>query len=62
MPAIRQGKIYARERINLGSAVPLEVPFSVQIDVCSACNMKCKFCYHSDSEAIKREGVKFGMM
>lgn len=62
MPAIRQGKIYSRERVDLGAVVPLEVPFSVQIDVCSACNMKCSFCFHSDLSAIEQAKVKFGLM
>lgn len=62
MTAVRQGKIYSRNRVELGTAVPLEVPFSVQIDICSACNMKCSFCFHSDLEAISQANIKFGVM
>lgn len=62
MSAIKRGKIYARERVNLGEVVPLEVPFSVQIDICSACNLRCNFCFHSDSEAVRKAGVHFGFM
>lgn len=62
MSAIKRGKIYAQKRINLGEAAPLKVPFSVQIDICSACNLKCNFCFHSDLDAIQRAGVHFGMM
>ena len=62
MAAIRQGKIYSRKRTNLEDVIPLEVPFSIQIDICSACNLKCNFCFHSDLEAIKRAGVSFGYM
>lgn len=62
MSAIRRGKIYAQKRMNLGEIVPVKFPFSVQIDICSACNLKCKFCFHSDSDAIKRAGIKFGIM
>lgn len=62
MSAIRRGKIYARKRVNLGEVVPLPVPFSVQIDVCSACNLKCKFCVHSDREAVKKAEVNWGIM
>lgn len=62
MSAIRRGKIYARERVDLGEVIPLEVPFSVQIDICSACNLKCNFCFHSDLNAIKRAGISFGFM
>lgn len=62
MAAVKQGKIYSRKRTNLEEVIPLEVPFSIQIDICSACNMKCNFCFHSDLEAIKRAGVTFGFM
>lgn len=62
MRAIKRGKIYANQRVNLGEAAPLDVPFSVQIDVCSACNMKCRFCFHSDLDAIKKGEAEFGYM
>ena len=62
MSAIRRAKIYARERTPLEGVLPLQIPFSVQIDICSACNMKCNFCFHSDTETIKKSGIKFGAM
>ena len=62
MSAIKRGKIYARERVSLEKVIPLMTPFSVQIDVCSACNMQCNFCFHSDFDAINRSQVKFGLM
>lgn len=62
MAAVRQGKIYATKRMRLEEVIPLEVPFSVQIDVCSACNIQCDFCVHSDYDAIKTAGVKWGIM
>lgn len=62
MSAIKRAKIYSRERTPLEKVVPLEVPFSVQIDICSACNLKCNFCFHSDFEAVQKSGVKFGVM
>ncbi len=62
MGAIKRGKIYARERVNLGEVAPLEAPFSIQVDICSACNLRCDFCFHSDSEAVKRAGIHFGLM
>lgn len=62
MGAVKRGKIYARERVNLGEVVPLEAPFSVQVDICSVCNLRCNFCFHSDSEAIKKAGIRFGLM
>ena len=60
--AVKRGKIYARQRQNLGEIAPIEAPFSIQIDVCSVCNMRCKFCFHSDYDAIERNNVKFVMM
>lgn len=62
MQGIKRGKIFSRERVDLSEVIPLKVPFSIQIDVCSACNMKCDFCFHSDLESIKRNKVEFGMM
>lgn len=62
MNAIAKAKIYSRPRQSLEKLIPLEAPFSVQIDICSLCNMKCNFCFHSDEKAIARNNVKFGMM
>lgn len=62
MSAIKRAKIYSRERTPLEKVIPLAVPFSVQIDICSACNLKCNFCFHSDDEAILQSEVKFGAM
>lgn len=62
MGAIRRGKIYARERTRLETVIPLELPFSIQIDICSVCNLKCNFCFHSDDEAIRKSGLKMGVM
>lgn len=62
MNAIKRGKFFARERTRLENVIPLSVPFSIQIDICSACNLKCNFCFHSDREAIKKSGVHFGIM
>ena len=62
MSAIRRAKIYARKRIPLEDVIPLKTPFAVQIDICSACNLKCSFCFHSDTEALQNSGIKFGSM
>lgn len=62
MSAIKRAKIYARERTPLEEVLPLETPFSVQIDICSACNFKCNFCFHSDIDTIQKSGIKFGAM
>lgn len=62
MTAVRQAKIYATKRTPLKDVIPLTVPFSVQIDVCSACNLQCAFCVHSDTVAVERAGIKWGFM
>lgn len=62
MAAVRQGKIYATKRTRLEEVIPLAIPFAVQIDVCSACNIQCEFCVHSDHNAVKAAGVKWGSM
>ena len=62
MRARKQAKIYARERVALESVLPLKTPFSVEIDVCSACNFSCAFCFHADRDEIRRAGVRFGLM
>ena len=62
MSAIKRGKIFTTKRVDLGQVVPLKVPFSVQIDICSACNLKCNFCVHSDNKAVNDAGVKWGLM
>lgn len=40
----KKNSIVNTERVNLGEVLPLDVPFSLFIDVCNACNFKCKFC------------------
>lgn len=55
-------KINNDKRHDLRDVVPLEKPYSLMIDICDVCNMKCKFCFHSDAEAIKTSGVQFGVM
>ena len=62
MSAIKRAKIYARQRTPLEKVIPLEAPFSVQIDICSACNLQCNFCFHSDKAAIDDANIKFGVM
>ncbi len=62
MSAIRRAKIYARERTPLEEVLPLQAPFAIQIDICSACNLKCNFCFHSDTETIQKSNIKFGTM
>ena len=62
MLAKKQAKIFSRNRVALESVIPLETPFSVEIDVCSVCNFSCNFCFHADKQEIRNSGVSFGRM
>lgn len=62
MEARRQAKIYSRPRTPLETVIPLETPYSVEIDICSKCNFACSFCFHSDARQVKESGIKFGLM
>ena len=39
-----RSNIVNTQRVNLGEVLPLDTPFSLFIDVCNACNFRCKFC------------------
>ncbi len=62
MKAEIKPKIEDRKRVPLQDVLPLKVPFSIQIDIADACNMKCNFCFHSDIASIKKNNVRFGLM
>jgi radical SAM protein with 4Fe4S-binding SPASM domain len=62
MLAKKQAKIFSRGRVPLEGVIPLETPFSVEIDVCSVCNFSCNFCFHADKREIRESGVRFGRM
>lgn len=62
MRAEYKAKIENRKRTPLQDVLPLDCPFSIQVDVADVCNMKCNFCFHSDAEAIRRYNVRFGIM
>jgi len=62
MKGIKQAKILSRTRVALESVLPLETPFSVEIDICSACNLRCNFCFHGDADQLKKSRVQFGLM
>ncbi len=62
MKAKVQARIYSSEKTRLENVIPLETPYSVHIDVCSLCNFKCNFCFQADEEAMRRKGLKRGLM
>ncbi len=49
-------------RTALQDVIPLDTPFSIYIDTSSLCNSKCKFCYQSETEYLKNNNIKFGLM
>ncbi|HET6718114.1 MAG TPA: radical SAM protein [Rhodocyclaceae bacterium] len=62
MQAIKQAKIFSRPRVRLEEVLPLATPFSVEIDICSVCNLKCSYCFQADKDGKQASGVRFGMM
>ena len=56
MRAKKQAKIFARQRVALESVIPSATPFSVEIDVCSACNFSCAFCFQADKAKYASQG------
>lgn len=62
MQAIKQAKIFSRPRTPLEDVLPLATPFSVEIDICSVCNLKCNYCFQADKTARQASGIRFGMM
>ncbi|HNW45053.1 MAG TPA: radical SAM protein [Elusimicrobiales bacterium] len=62
MKAKKQARMYSSEKTKLESVVPLATPFSVHIDICSVCNLKCNFCFQADTAAIKQKGLHRGYM
>lgn len=49
-------------RISLVDKIPLDTPLSMQIELASACNLKCSFCMHHDDSLIKDGRLKIGCM
>ena len=62
MEAIQRGKIYSHSRVDLGKVVPVKEPFSLEIDICSLCNLQCKFCFHSNIKQIAKCNFQQKMM
>lgn len=49
----KRSNVVNTQRVNLGEVLPLDTPFSLFIDVCNACNFKCKFCAIQTTEIKK---------
>lgn len=55
-------RIFNTPKSTLEDKLPLDTPYSVHIDICSICNFKCNFCFHSAPDAMKEKGYKYGSM
>jgi MoaA/NifB/PqqE/SkfB family radical SAM enzyme len=62
MNAVNKPRIDVGARVELGSVVPVPVPFTLLIDVCNICNLKCDFCFQADAETMKTINYKKGLM
>lgn len=52
----------AENREKLEAIIPLKTPLSMQIELASACNFKCKFCIHGNEKLLKGGKYKSGIM
>lgn len=44
-----KNKIYEKDRVILGEKIPLNSPISIFIDISEKCNMKCIYCFRSNT-------------
>lgn len=49
----RVESFYDKNRVKLADAIPLNTPFSLNVEPTSACNLRCKYCGHSSEEFMK---------
>lgn len=52
----------SEQRMQLSKALPLDTPLSMQIELASICNFKCKFCIHGNDELTVQKKYKAGIM
>ena len=50
------------QRTRLETIIPLETPLELQLAVASACNFRCTYCPCSNSDLLKKNKVKKGIM
>ena len=50
----KQPKIEISSRQNLGLIAPLKMPFSIEMDVSSYCNLNCQFCFRNSAKNCNR--------
>ncbi len=64
VPYIEKQRPWEKEqpRCRLAEALPLDTPFSVQIDPSSLCNFKCRFCPTGHPELLRQVGRARGQL
>lgn len=55
------GPHFLRERKVLADVVPIDTPFSIQIEASQVCNIKCSYCLHSFTKQDKPALMSFNM-
>lgn len=50
----KQEALYDKNRVRLADRIPLDTPYTLNIEPSSLCNLRCKYCGHS-SEAFMRD-------
>jgi radical SAM protein with 4Fe4S-binding SPASM domain len=64
VPFIQKARPYEKDRprVLLAEKLPLDMPFSIQIDPSNLCNFKCRFCPTGHPSLIKQVGRSRGQM
>lgn len=53
---------YSKKRVPLHEVIPLDMPFTLHIELSSGCDLRCKFCAHSSADFLNKKGhVKVNM-
>lgn len=55
-------KSYSQNRSVLGKVLPLDTPYTVMIDICDMCNLKCKYCFRADESIVAEDYRKNCLM
>lgn len=59
MNAKRATRIRQAGRTRLEEVIPLKTPFHLFVDPSSACNFRCKFCFHGTNEHMDKRVMSF---
>lgn len=64
VPFIEKARPYEKDRprVRLAEKLPLDMPFSIQIDPSNLCNFKCRFCPTGHPDLIRQVGRARGQL